>query len=278
MKHLAQKIKQELSAFYEPREAESFLSIIFESKLGISKTQRLIGDPIDISEEQKAEIEHIVSRLKNYEPIQYIIGETEFLGMRLKVNPSVLIPRPETEELVEIIANSCPQAKDILDIGTGSGCIAIGLKHLLPSSQVYAIDISQQALKIARQNAKDNELFVAFVEQDILKTDNLDGEFDIIVSNPPYIKHSEKADMKPNVLNYEPHTALFVEDDNPLIFYKKIAFLAYERLRKNGYLYFEINREEANNIRDMLLQTGFIDVEIKKDIFGNNRFAVCRKQ
>ena len=226
--------------------------------------------------------------LHNEKPIQYIIGETEFYRLPFYVNQHVLIPRPETEELVEWIIslpNSSQKEKNlnILDIGTGSGCIAISLAKNLPNASVFAIDISKKALQVAKQNAVLNEVTVEFIEYDILSSNiiqtpsirgkNLNLKFDIIVSNPPYVRQLERQEIKNNVLNYEPHIALFVENDNPLLFYNHIIDFAKENLTKNGKLYVEINQYLGQETVTLLKEKGFTNIELKKDLFGNDRMV-----
>ena len=227
--------------------------------------------------------------LKNENPIQYIIGETEFYGLFFKVNKDVLIPRSETEELIDWILKEFNEKKElnILDIGTGSGCIAISLANHLPGANIYGIDISKEALQIAEQNAKLNNVKVNFLIQDILKMNvasshsnlfmagpvmnSLPMEFDIIVSNPPYVRELEKREIKSNVLQNEPHIALFVSDDNPLLFFDKIADFAKQCLTANGFLFLEINQYLAENTTALLQQKGFKTIELRKDVFGNDR-------
>jgi release factor glutamine methyltransferase len=217
-----------------------------------------------------------LSKLKKEIPIQYILGETEFFDLKFKVNNKVLIPRPETEELIEwVLKNSKLKTQNsklnILDIGTGSGCIAISLAKNLPNAEVYAIDISSEAIKIAQKNAEINKVSVNFIETDILKIEELQYTFDIIVSNPPYVRELEKEKMHQNVLANEPHLALFVENDNPLLFYDKIADLAKSYLTKNGNLYFEINQYLGKETVDLLKSKGFNTIELKKDLFDVDR-------
>jgi len=225
-------------------------------------------------------------------PIQYIIGKTEFFGLPFNINKEVLIPRPETEELVERVikevsliktyktdSNETKNEKQlkILDIGTGSGCIAISLKKQLPSSKISAIDVSNEALGIAKKNALLNKVDINFIHLDILKTNNLDKLYDVIVSNPPYVRELEKKEMKNNVLNNEPHLALFVDNKNPLLFYNKIAELAKNFLTKNGQLHFEINQYLGKETVILLAEKGFKNIQLKKDIFGNDRIISAFK-
>jgi release factor glutamine methyltransferase len=217
-------------------------------------------------------------------PIQYILGTAEFYRMKLKVNPNVLIPRPETEELVEWILTSVADSSknlNILDVGTGSGCIAIALKKYLPKSTVAAVDISAAALQTAKENAQNNEVEVNFITADILahaETALLNGQqFDVVVSNPPYIKEDEKPEMHENVLANEPHDALFVSNDNPLLFYKAIADFAQTKLVKNGLLFFEINEYLAKETIEMLDGKGFTDIVLKNDMQGKDRMVMAKR-
>ncbi|MFC6859414.1 peptide chain release factor N(5)-glutamine methyltransferase, partial [Zunongwangia atlantica 22II14-10F7] len=235
----------------------------------------------ELSEAEIGDFEQALEKLASFEPIQYIIGETEFFSLNFKVAPGVLIPRPETEELVQWILDevSLQQKSDlkILDIGTGSGCIPISLKKHLPKAQISAIDISEEALKIAKINAEQNEVSVDFIQQDILSAEKLPQQFDIIVSNPPYVRELEKAEMQQNVLQHEPETALYVKDENPLLFYKKITKLAQEGLAKNGMLFFEINQYLGEETKAMVEDHGF-NAELRKDMFGNFRMLKAQKR
>jgi release factor glutamine methyltransferase len=231
---------------------------------------------------------NIDSELKNQRPIQYILGETTFYGLSFLVNENTLIPRPETEELVELIIESTNYELrntklKVLDIGTGSGCIAISLAKHLPTSEVYAIDVSEEALVTAKKNAELNKVAIDFISTNILDVvtlsavAGLDKQFDIIVSNPPYVRNLEKSEIKPNVLEYEPHLALFVDDIDPLLFYRKIAELAIKNLNPNGKLYFEINQYLGKETIKLLEDFGFRNVELKKDIYGNDRMLRATK-
>jgi release factor glutamine methyltransferase len=218
----------------------------------------------------------ILQELKKEVPIQYLLGKTNFYGLDFEVNENVLIPRPETEELVEwIVKENAKTDKTktlkILDIGTGSGCIAVSLAKNLPNAKVYAIDVSKKALETAKRNAINNKVEVTFLLNDVLELEELPYDFDIIVSNPPYVRHLEKEEIKKNVLDYEPHLALFVEDHDALIFYKKIATLAQDNLFKNGQLYFEINQYLGKEMIDLLEEMEFKNIELRKDIYDNDR-------
>jgi release factor glutamine methyltransferase len=231
----------------------------------------------------------IVSDLKVNKPIQYIFGETEFYGLRFLVNENTLIPRQETEELVELIIESTNYELrntklKVLDIGTGSGCIAISLAKHLPTSEVFAIDVSKEALATAKKNAELNKVAINFILTNILDViklralEGLDKQFDIIVSNPPYVRNLEKAEIKPNVLEYEPHLALFVDDIDALLFYRKIAELAIKNLNPNGKLYFEINQYLGKETVELVESFGFKNVKLIKDIYGNDRIVFAEKE
>lgn len=280
MKATIQYISSELHGFYPVSEIEGFRRIIFEAVCGLNFSEQILKKQEKITKNEFEKIKEIVSRLKNFEPVQYILGETDFYGLKLLVNPSVLIPRPETEELVDwIVKSNLPENCAILDIGTGSGCIAIALKSQLENARVAGIDISENALKVARQNAIHNSLEVDFFQADILKWE-LSGwqNFDVIVSNPPYVRESEKQQMQANVLNFEPANALFVSDDDPLVFYNSIAEFAQKHLKIDGWLFFEINENLGAGMTEMLLVSGFSEIEIRKDINGKNRMICCRKK
>ncbi len=268
-----QKIQSELKGFYPETEIRNFGHLIVEKLTGYSRTEIILNKNTLFSDEQGLLIENIIERLKKFEPIQYILEETEFYGLRFRVNSSVLIPRPETEELVDWIArdNKDKTSLKILDIGTGSGCIAISLKHVFPTAEVTAFDISDEALAVAKKNAEINHLSVEFMKVDILNPEEINKHWDIIVSNPPYIPDAEKAEIQPNVLNYEPHLALFVPDNDPLLFYRSIAIFTKEHLNCGGELYFEMHRDTAKVGAALLLELGFKDVELRKDISGNDR-------
>lgn len=272
-------IQNTLKDYYPPSEIKAFTRLIMERVCDIQPHQFYLCKDKELSEKEKSQIHNIVERLTKYEPIQYIFGKTDFYGFEFEVNPSVLIPRPETEELVELIVRDYPQKKelDILDVGTGSGCIAITLKKLLSKSQVYALDISEEALKTAKRNAVRNRATVTFFQKDILKpsetADSIEEEFDIIVSNPPYVMEKEKAAMEANVLDYEPSLALFVSDDDPLLYYHRITMFAEQKLKKKGYIYFEINAQLGKEMVDMLRMMEFKNIELIQDLSGNDRFV-----
>ena len=271
-------IKQQLDRLYPPAEIEALSRLILEKEFGLSFADILTGKFNDLSAADRQKLEKIVERLRNFEPLQYVLGETEFFGMDFWVSPSVLIPRPETEELVLWIKDSVDGnlSLKLLDIGVGSGCIAVSLAKMLPRAQVFGWDVSAGALQIARKNADRHAVNVVFAQKNMLQDVAWNEKLDVIVSNPPYIAESEKSEMEKNVLDFEPHLALFVPDNNPLIFYEKIANFALQHLNSGGMLFFEINRAKGDEIKQMLLEKGFLNVELRKDISGNNRMIKAR--
>lgn len=271
MKRIAQIINEKLSGYCTPDEAHALTRIIATELLGVSQMAFYLKDDITLTAEQQAQLESAIERLQKHEPIQYIQGYCNFCGLRFKVTPATLIPRPETSELVEWIAIKATGNESILDIGTGSGCIAISLANKLPQSKVTAWDISPEALAIAAENSKANGCDIAFKQVDILAYEPTEAQFDIIASNPPYIKDSEKSAMHSNVLDWEPHTALFVPDSDPLLFYRAIAKKSQQMLAPNGTLYFEINRAHGAETAEMLANYGYKNIELRKDISGNDR-------
>ncbi|WP_343329520.1 peptide chain release factor N(5)-glutamine methyltransferase [Polaribacter staleyi] len=268
-----------LSEIYPKTEIDAFFFLLIEAKLNLQRIDTVMKPDFLIIDEALSELKEIVKRLKTEEPIQYILGETEFYGLPFKVNENTLIPRPETEELVEWVINETSklQSKNqdqklkILDIGTGTGCIPISLAKNLKNVTLSAIDVSSEALKVAKQNALLNNVVISFLEINILDAAKLPQEYDIVVSNPPYVRELEKVEINNNVLQNEPHLALFVDDHNPLIFYKKIASLAKQHLTKNGLLFFEINQYLGKETVEMLQEQGFENIELKKDFIGNDR-------
>lgn len=272
-------IRKELAENYSAKEIESLIFLIFEKMKGYSRTRYLLAREEILSPEDRLAINEIVLRLKNHEPIQYILGQTEFYGLPFYTVPGVLIPRPETEELVQWIIQENKLVKpNILDIGTGTGCIAISLRKNIPESSVLACDISPVCIDTARKNANLNAAEVIVFELNILGyfPESIIPKPDIIVSNPPYVCETEKLQMEKNVLNFEPELALFVSDNNPLIFYSRIADFALQQLNTGGILYFEINEAFGTECSLMLQQKGFADIELKKDINGKDRMIRCR--
>lgn len=272
MKRLIKQMRDELSPLYPQGEREALIRIIATELLKIDNTTFYLKDEINLNSHQQEKLNNALERLKKSEPIQYILGETEFCDLTFNVNPSVLIPRPETGELVKwIIEESNPHNTKILDIGTGSGCIAITLAKQLPQASVTAWDISPQALETAKENNRINGTNVTFVEQDIFAQLVEQAKYDTIVSNPPYIKELEKTNMQRNVLEWEPHVALFVPDNDPLLFYREIAQKGKNLLKSGGKIYFEINREHGEEICTMLAKLGYTNIELRKDFADNNR-------
>lgn len=269
---------QELTLIYDAGEAESFFYLILEEKKQLKRIDLALHPDLFFSEEEIGVWNAILEQLKQEIPIQYLLGKTSFYGLDFEVNAAVLIPRPETEELVEWILESQKskvesQKVKILDIGTGSGCVAISLAKNLPDATVFALDVSEEALATAKINAANNSVNVTFIHQNILETEDLLQQFDIIVSNPPYVRNLEKEEIKKNVLENEPHLALFVADNDALVFYKKIAQLAQKNLLPNGQLYFEINQYLGKEMVDLLEKMNFKTVELRKDIYGNYRMT-----
>ena len=278
MKRITTRINEGLSGSYSTGEITALTRIIATELLGVSQMAFYLKDNITLTAEQKTLLFNTVERLKKHEPIQYIQGYSDFCGLRFKVTPATLIPRPETSELVEwIAADHSGKAASILDIGTGSGCIAVSLANRLPQSKVTAWDISPEALAVATENSKANGCAVAFEEVDILAYRPTGKQFDIIVSNPPYIKENEKAAMHSNVLDWEPHTALFVPDSDPLLFYRTIAKKGLQMLAPSGTLYFEINRAHGAETMKMLADFGYTDIELRKDFADNDRMIKAKR-
>jgi release factor glutamine methyltransferase len=265
---------KELSTLYDIEEAESVFFIVLEYLLQISRSDYFLNKTATISESELLKIHFLLKDLKKGIPLQYLLGETHFMGIQLKISPAVLIPRPETEELVDWIIKKHqhePIGK-IIDIGTGSACIALGLKKFFPDCKVYALDISSSALDIAKQNANNNQLDIEFIESDVLSDQlHINDKFSIIVSNPPYVKADEAALMHKNVLEHEPHLALFVPDNDALIFYRKILHHAQTILNKNGWVYFEINQYLYAEMETLMQKFNYKNIELKKDISGNYR-------
>lgn len=273
--------RSELADLYETGEIESFIAYCFEEYLGMNRTSVSLNKESTVSESELLKFNFAVKYLKQQQPIQYIIGKADFYGLKLAVNEHVLIPRPETEELVHLIIKDCSISKEkkiaILDIGTGSGCIAIALKKHIPFAELHALDISKEALEVAKKNAQLNSTTIHFHELNVLAIQENNSisstKFDIIVSNPPYITLSEKEAMHKNVTDYEPYLALFVEDYEPLLFYTHICELALNTLNKGGKLYFEINQQYGEQTKKLLEHKGFTKVELIKDLNNNYRIV-----
>lgn len=271
MKSIANKIHEGLATVYTDGEIKALTRILAIELLGVSQMTYFLKESVTLTAEQDSLLDDAIARLQKHEPIQYILGYSDFCGLRFNVTPATLIPRPETSELVEWIASEANGNESILDIGTGSGCIAISIANKLPLSKVSAWDISPDALAVATENSKANDCNVAFETVDILGHQPAGEQFDIIVSNPPYIKENEKSAMHSNVLDWEPHTALFVPDNDPLLFYRTIAQKATTMLRPGGKLYFEINRAHGKETVEMLAALGYANIELRKDFADNDR-------
>ena len=256
--------QKELSSLYDAMEIESFFFLILEQFRNLKRIDLALQPDLEFTEAEISQWNLVLEQLKQEIPIQYILGKTHFYGLEFQVNPNVLIPRPETEELVDWIiktnSNGNLSPIKIIDIGTGSGCIAISLAKNLTNATVFALDVSKKALEIAQINALQNETKITFIEKNILETTNFEQQFDVIVSNPPYVRNLEKAEIKKNVLENEPHLALFVADDDALLFYRKI----------NQYL--------GKETVDLLADLGFQNIELRQDIYGNDRMISCRKE
>lgn len=272
MKQAIKYIRQQLQNIYPAEEVQALIYLLLEKKHNMSKLDICMGKDKIFSTEERKEWEDIVKRLHNEEPVQYILNEAEFCGLCFKVTPDTLIPRPETAELVNwIIQDYSHLAPSVLDIGSGSGCIAISISAALPNAKVESWDISAAALDISRFNNEKAGTSVTFNQQDILSNYLPQRELDILVSNPPYITNSEKAEMSNNVLQWEPPTALFVSDKDPLIFYRAIAEYGCQSLKEYGSLYFEINRAYGNETVRLLEDIGYKNIILRKDLSGNDR-------
>jgi release factor glutamine methyltransferase len=274
---------QQLLPICDSGEAESFFYLILEEKQKLKRIDLALNPDLTFSTDEIQVWNTIVEQLQLEIPIQYLLGKTSFYGLDFEVNSNVLIPRPETEELVDwIVQSTRHEVRDtksddvrrrikILDIGTGSGCIAVSLAKNIPNAQLFAIDVSKKALATAQKNAEINAVEVTLIERNILETEDLEQQFDIIVSNPPYVRELEKKEIKKNVLDNEPHLALFVKDNDALVFYKKIAELAQKNLSQNGELFFEINQYLGEEMMELLEKMEFKNIELRKDIYGNDR-------
>ena len=278
MQNTINKLKQSLSPLYDSREMKAIIALLFEEVCGLSRLDMLMNPNIVLSEEKSEILSCYAEMLAEGVPVQQVLGYEYFLGRRFEVNPDVLIPRPETAELVDWIVSEAPIGVNVLDVGTGSGCIAISLAALINNSRVFAYDLSTKALKTAILNAERlNVSNVTFIHKDILESQNERFEhpnvdnFDIIVSNPPYIMHKEKSEMSANVLDYEPHLALFVPDSDPLLFYRAIGNYGLKNLRHGGRLYFEINAALGRETCQLLESLGYRDIILRKDLNGLDR-------
>ena len=278
MKDSMKYIAENLEGLYDKNEIDSFIYLIFNHLLGYGRKEMILMRNEILSTENKERIHEVVERLKVFEPVQYILGETEFYGLRFFVKPGVLIPRNETEELVDLIIKRNKHKKiSVLDVGTGSGCIPVAVKKYIPESEVWSCDISETALSVAKENAFRNSVEIFFVNFDILSNQTFPVTgFDIIVSNPPYVTEKEKQLMQPNVLEYEPHEALFVPDNDPLKFYRAIVEKSAVLLKIGGDVYFEINEMFGDDVRKLLESNNFT-AEIVKDINGKDRIVIGHK-
>jgi release factor glutamine methyltransferase len=276
LKEYRKQFSESLSDKYPATEVDSFFFLLIEEYLGLQRIDVSMQPNLEIESTQLNILNIALKRLQNEEPIQYILEKTEFYGLPFKVDKHVLIPRPETEELVDWIIkdvniNNIKKPITILDIGTGSGCIPISLAKNIPDAQLSAIDVSLDAIATAYENTQLNDVTVDFMHIDILNAKELPKKYDIIVSNPPYVRQLEKVEIKNNVLENEPHLALFVENDDPLIFYEAISKLAKQHLSENGTIYFEINQYLGSETVDLLKSKGLSNIELRKDLFGNHR-------
>lgn len=270
----------QLQGMYDREEIHSFFYLLCDSFLNYRRFDVSMNHDRLLSKPTMARFDSALARLQAREPIQYILGCTEFYGLPFQVNKYTLIPRPETEELVDWILSHFQNQDavlDILDIGTGSGCIAVALAKNLPRASISALDISHKAIALAKENAINNQVSVSFSDQDILDTKSLEKKYDVIVSNPPYVRQQEKKAMHTNVLAYEPSNALFVSNEDPLLFYRKIAQLAKVSLKANGWLYFEINEYLSLEMESLLDEIGFMNIEIKNDFRAVPRMIKCQK-
>ena len=300
LKELLQYYKEELAGIYDEQETAAIFDLLVAHVSGFSSRELLLKG-ISTEVQDEFTLLNYLSELKRGKPVQYLMGETVFFGLRFLVNSSVLIPRPETEELVAWVIEGCKDlaALKIIDIGTGSGCIAVSLKKYIVGSTVLGVDISKEALETAKSNALLNEVDVKFYQADVLDTAfsllddfplaanalidsnryddgcQVEAKYDVIVSNPPYITPGEKLQMHQNVMDHEPHLALFVSEERPLVFYEAIADFAKARLKSNGMLFFEINEHLGKETVEMLSNKSFVDIELRKDMQGKDRMIRC---
>lgn len=280
LRELKKNFQEQLKEVYPIEEIDQLFFMIAEKETGYSKSMAFIHFDEPISMGESIMYHNCLNRLKKSEPIQYVLGETEFCGLPIEVDRHTLIPRPETEELVEWIEQSYSSSEpkmNLLDIGTGSGCIAIALAKKISACEVTAWDISKGALEMARRNALNNGVSIQFEKVDILSKPMSGKRWDVVVSNPPYVRQSEKEHMFPNVLNFEPTTALFVSDEDPLKFYRSIAQFAFQHLKPQGWVYFEINEYLSKEVIQLLKAEGFECCELRKDVFGKNRMIRAQK-
>lgn len=274
-KQLLQLFVDDLSALYGDDEAKAMFGIVAAHISGLDRAGLILKSLDEPDSAAIVAYARVLQELKTGRPLQYVLGETVFFGLRFKVAPGVLIPRPETEELADWVLNSVPDGCSVLDVGTGSGCIAVSLKVNLPGSSIYALDVSVEALEIASANANLNQVVINFIREDI-RTYITDLKFDVIVSNPPYVTLDEKEEMQQHVLVHEPHLALFVSNEDPLIFYRAIADFALSNLNRGGFLFFEINEVLGWEMLELLGSRGFSELELRKDMQGKDRMIRCR--
>lgn len=273
VKKYKELFQNELISFFDAMEIDQFFYLTLEKMHQLKRVDLAMNPHFEITAAEAKQWNAVLTQLKTQKPIQYILGETSFYGLTFQVNEHTLIPRPETEELVQWILETTISGLPItiLDIGTGTGCIPITLKKNLPKSTIFGLDVSDKALEVATINALNNETEVAFFQKDILATTLLDRSFDVIVSNPPYVRELEKMEINPNVLQFEPHLALFVSDNDPLLFYRKITQLAQDYLQPGGQLFFEINQYLGPAMIALVKSYGFTQIELRKDIYSNDR-------
>jgi len=270
------KMISELSMIYEMDELNSIYNLLSEDYLKIPRSKILLANEVDLDDSNRNLFLSALERLKTHEPIQYVLGKTSFMDLEFKVNNSVLIPRPETEELVRLMLEEDLDGKEILDIGTGSGCIAISLAKNFPKSKVIALDVSEDALEVAKENAKLNNVSIEFIKADIFEYQS-DKKYDVIVSNPPYVLESEKSLMKKNVLDYEPELALFVDDISPLKYYESVANFSSNNLNSLGQIFFEINENYKHELNKLTQNYEYNIIEFKLDIHNKTRFLIISK-
>lgn len=265
--------ERELEELYPPEEARSITKILVEAVTGLDKAAQVLSKHNTIDKLNLTVLNDAMTRLRNHEPLQYVLGQAWFYGLDLHVMPGVLIPRRETEELVDWVVQYCKPGIRVLDIGTGSGCIPVAVKTVCPDSKITAWDLQQKAVEVTQKNARKYGLDIKTEKQDIFSASKHPGRWDIIVSNPPYVTNAEKSLMQPNVLDYEPDTALFVEDTNPLLYYKTIAGFALNHLAECGLLFFEINEHYPEQILNLLQEAGFAETELRRDMQGKPRMV-----
>lgn len=277
LREIKKQYQKELAAFYGEQEAGSLMNVLVNHFFGLSRVDMSLKPDFRLTETEILKLHFAVKDLKKEKPVQYIIGETEFSGLKLKVTPDVLIPRPETEEMVELIVKDTlgKEKLKILDVGTGSGCIALALKKKLPFSVITAVDVSNAVLEVAKENSRLNKLDVELKNIDILDISSWQklDRFDLIVSNPPYVTEEDKVLMKKNVTDFEPHLALFVTNEDPLLFYSIIAEFAINHLIEGGSLWFEINENLGDEVLSLLQEKGFVNMALHADLFGKARFV-----